>query len=802
MIRFRFCPPKLGIFIAAAMVCGMQPAQAQGNGGTIVAERLSGKCIGITGSQLNAGANLIQWPCNGNGDQRYIITERARGLRIMAAHSNKCLGVAGGAVNRGASIVQLDCANNDNQLWEIRGNGANREIMLMRSNLCMAVDGASRANGANIVQRACNGSENSTWRVNALLPGQNGSNAPASHNRARWDGPYTMPIVPVAASNLPDGRILTWAATAKMDFRNSMERTSTSIFNPATNASTDERISNTQHDMFCPATAQLPDGRLLVSGGSTNRQTSLYDPVSDTWSRGADMNIGRGYHSAAVLANGSVLTMGASWSGGRFMKEGEVWSAGRGWELKPNLRVNSMITDDSEGIYRADNHMWLFTGPTGEVFHAGPSRAMHWLTTSGNGRVRNAGNRGNDRDAMNGTAVMYDIGKILTVGGAEDYNRSNGSRRAYTIDINGGPGNVEVERVGNLAEPRTLHNAVVLPNGEVVIVGGQQYARIFSDVDANMTTEIWNPRTQQFRSLESEMQVPRTYHSVALLMKDGRVFVGGGGLCGACPTNHPDAEILTPPYLLNANGRPATRPVLSGAPNRARAGQQIDVRVDTNGEHTFALVRTSSVTHSVNNDERRVPVTAAALGGGRHRITIPRNRNVVIPGNYFLFAMNADGVPSIASTVRISGNTATTSTNPSFQANLALPDFSGKCAGIRGSSVDAGTPLIQWPCNGARDQDFQFTRVGNRFQIRAQHSNLCLAVEGNSTSGRARIVQLPCTNGDNRLWQRRGSGRNVSLRSERSGMCMGVASGSQDNGAEIVQMPCRDSRRQSWRLRR
>ena len=36
---------------------------------------------------------------------------------------------------------------------------------------------------------------------------------------------------------------------------------------------------------------------------------------------------------------------------------------------------------------------------------------------------------------------------------------------------------------------------------------------------------------------------PRNYHSVALLLPDGRVFSGGGGLCGPCATNHPDAQI-------------------------------------------------------------------------------------------------------------------------------------------------------------------------------------------------------------------------------------------------------------------
>ena len=65
-----------------------------------------------------------------------------------------------------------------------------------------------------------------------------------------------------------------------------------------------------------------------------------------------------------------------------------------------------------------------------------------------------------------------------------------------------------------------------------------------------MAPEIWNPATGKWTTL-APMAIPRTYHSVALLLPDARVFVGGGGLCGDCTTNHLDGEIFTPPYLLN-----------------------------------------------------------------------------------------------------------------------------------------------------------------------------------------------------------------------------------------------------------
>jgi galactose oxidase len=129
--------------------------------------------------------------------------------------------------------------------------------------------------------------------------------------------------------------------------------------------------------------------------------------------------------------------------------------------------------------------------------------------------------------------------------------------------------------------------------------------------------------------------------------------VPGGGLSGGCTCNHRDFEILTPPYLLNANGTPAIRPVIQSSPTTANAGDAITVTLDTDGSHTFALIKASAVTHSVNNDQRRVPLDVASQSGTTFSIQIPSSTNVVLPGFYFLFAMNVNGVPSVGATIRV-----------------------------------------------------------------------------------------------------------------------------------------------------
>jgi galactose oxidase len=156
---------------------------------------------------------------------------------------------------------------------------------------------------------------------------------------------------------------------------------------------------------------------------------------------------------------------------------------------------------------------------------------MHWITTSGTGSIVASIRRGDDEDAMNGNAVMYDIGKILTIGGAQNYDNGAASNRAYMIDINGSE--ATVKRTDDMQFARALVNSVVLPNGEVVVIGGQTAVKLFSDDNHVLEAEIWSPRTETFRTL-TPMRVPRTYHSVALLMKDGRVWTAGTNHCWCC----------------------------------------------------------------------------------------------------------------------------------------------------------------------------------------------------------------------------------------------------------------------------
>lgn len=474
--------------------------------------------------------------------------------------------------------------------------------------------------------------------------------APQVAALARWSSPTALPLVPAAAANLPDGRVLMWSAEEKFSFGAATGRTYSLIYDPVKGTVTERTVTETGHNMFCPGTTNLADGRLLVNGGISSERTSLYDPASGAWSTGAAMNIPRGYQANTLLADGTVLTLGGSWSGGVGNKHGEVWSAAGGWRRLSGVPVDSFLSSDPSRNFGMDSHFWLIPAGNGKVLHAGPGVNMHWIDTAGNGRVIPAGPRGDDQFSISGTTVMYDTGRILKAGGGPGYDNVPANANAYVIDVNAG---LSVRRIAPMAYRRAFHNSVVLPNGQVLIVGGQTVAVGFSDNNSVLVPELFDPADESFSPLPP-ISVPRNYHSVALLLPDARVVSAGGGLCGAgCAANHPDLQVLSPHYLFNTDGSPATRPVITSAPATVGHGQTVQVRTDS-PVTAFSIVRLSSTTHTVNNDQRRLSLSFRTLPDNTYAVDVPSNPGFALPGDWMLFAMNAQGTPSVARIVRIS----------------------------------------------------------------------------------------------------------------------------------------------------
>ncbi len=496
----------------------------------------------------------------------------------------------------------------------------------------------------------------------------------------KWGAVIPTEVVGTGAANLPDGRILLWASKFPQRFNDWGDgKTYTQIFDPFSGGENGTLssilLSQTEHDMFCPGINNLADGTIMVSGGASNTKTSFFNFQTDTWTKGDEMVVPRGYHAGVTLANGNVFIVGGSWSGGRLEnKIGELWQPDQGWKALPGIPATMLFNSNDQsteggGIFRIDNHAHLWVAPNGKIFHAGPGENMHWIDVSGEGSFTTIGKRGDDAYSMNMNSVMYDVGKLLTLGGAQAYSGPAGKPNTYLIDINN-ENNVAVTRAANLNKARTLANTIALPTGEILVIGGASSAGLFTDSGSIFEPEIYDPETNIW-TLLAPMTIPRRYHATAILMTDGRILTAGGGLCN-CAANHSDMQIYSPPYLFNSDGSLATRPALS-APESFPYNNTVGVTGSDNIE-AFSLIRLSSVTHSNNNEQRRIPLAFTQTGTGVYSLSIP-GANILPPGYYMLFAINNQGVPSIAETVQVgssspldlSGSTACATENSGFE---------------------------------------------------------------------------------------------------------------------------------------
>ncbi len=476
---------------------------------------------------------------------------------------------------------------------------------------------------------------------------------------SKWTAPIALSIVPAAGAVLETGKVLFWSGDGRNYFGGNGHTFST-LFDPATGTALEHDISETRHDMFCPATARLPDGRLLVAGGLDSAATSLYDPLSNTWSRAASLNIARGYNSATTLPDGSTMTLGGSFTGNTAGgKTAEIYTPATGWRLLNGVTSDNYLLDGTYKGWQSDSHLALVPTANGKVLMAGPAVDMAWIDTRGNGSSVPAGRRGDDTPGFAGPVVMYEAGKILKVGGATWNNGVPASASAYVIDTTSGV--ADVRKLAPMAYPRVYANSVVLPNGQVLVVGGQTYAQEFSDSNAVLAPELFDPQTETFTVLPP-ISVPRNYHSIAMLLPDARVVSAGGGLC-ACAADHADLQILSPPYLFNADGSAATRPVISAAPARVGYGGTVTVQT-TAAVSAFSMVRIGASTHTVDNSQRRVSLGFSATDSTHYQVSIPSNPGILIPGQWMLFAMDAQGTPSVAKIVIVDNAGAPVLQNP------------------------------------------------------------------------------------------------------------------------------------------
>src|SRR5262245_52659152 len=128
--------------------------------------------------------------------------------------------------------------------------------------------------------------------------------------------PYQMPINPISATLMRDGKVLIVSGSENDAKNNAKDFESTyraAVWDPTGQTSSSIVVQNLTYDVFCSGTAGLPDGRALVVGGTSDytfvgdRHASFFDPVTEKFAQSQTMAFGRWYATATTLADGRVM---------------------------------------------------------------------------------------------------------------------------------------------------------------------------------------------------------------------------------------------------------------------------------------------------------------------------------------------------------------------------------------------------------------------------------------------------------------------------------------------------------------
>ncbi len=436
-----------------------------------------------------------------------------------------------------------------------------------------------------------------------------------------WSSVIKLPLRGIHAILLPTGNV--------MLFTVGPEQPQPFLFAPLNSAL--QSIDRPGYEIFCSSHNLLADGKLLIIGGRDKVNTAglpnitLYDPFNNTFTRQKNMNLGRWYPSSIQLGDNRVLIIAGTYLDAESQKVlhnrlPQVYYKGN---LKTLTGAKGTVSLYPRLALMAD----------GRVFIAGPSQYSKYLDPNGRGQLITGPTRTfTSRDA--GALCQYEDGKLLYMGGGDPPTDT-----AEVIDLNQ-PDPQWRQLSSRMIAPRRHLNSTLLPDGKVLITGGVSGAGFNNTTTPVLTAEVWDPATEEFTPL-SDMATGRWYHSTTLMLPDGRLLCSGG-------EDSLNAEIYSPPYLFQ--GR---RPYISGFPSVLYYGKSYEARFTSiNNIVAMNLIKLSSVTHSVNFDQRIVRLSFSR-SGRTLQFTLPTNPNLCPPGYYMLFVIDKSGRPSVGKIVRV-----------------------------------------------------------------------------------------------------------------------------------------------------
>lgn len=472
--------------------------------------------------------------------------------------------------------------------------------------------------------------------------------------------PYTSQVLAVHAALMRTGQALLFSGGVERQLPRESR-----VWDPFTGGFTGQPFAD---DLFCAFQVVLPDGRVLVMGGSHYNGphgqgvalSYTFDPATQAWTKHADMAFARWYPTAVTLDDGSVLALSGRAAGPVVAEMERFIPATNTWTTLPGSA--NKVVDIYPSLHLMAGGRVFYTGTRWE---GGNSSPRPWPAPPQTALFDPAVNTWSDVGAHvipNRTEAMSvllpprssaahhhghgeampppgTLSRVLVFGG--DCGSPAERASAEVIDL--AAPTPAWQRIADMHHRRVNPNAVLLADGTVLACAGITGFKWDPDPGRVLESEIFDPQSLTW-TRAAVMAEGRQYHSVSLLLPDGRVLNTGsvGGSGGG--TNLLSMEVYSPPYLFRG-----PRPRITAWHTSVARGETLVVTTpDACRIRRVAFVRPGAPTHHTDSDQRYLPLDFSRDGACDLHIQVPADPGVLPPGYYMLFVLDDCDVPSVA----------------------------------------------------------------------------------------------------------------------------------------------------------
>ncbi|XP_057440719.1 aldehyde oxidase GLOX [Lotus japonicus] len=439
-------------------------------------------------------------------------------------------------------------------------------------------------------------------------------------------------------------------------------------------------------DTWCSSGSVLPNGTLVQTGGFNDgeRRLRMFTPCLDLSCDWVEfpgyLSERRWYATNQILPDGRVIIVG-----GRKQFSYEFYpKSNANSPSSTNFNFLQETSDPFENnLYPfvhllPDGNLFIFANTRSVLLDYKQNRVVKEFPQIPGGEPRNYPSTGSSvllpLDENIGNTIEAEV---MVCGGAPRGSFEAASQGNFMEALNT-CGRIKVTDpnptwvMESMPLPRAMGDMLLLPNGYIIIINGVKSGTAGWEHgrDPVLTPVIYHPSEtdsgKRF-TVMSPASKPRLYHSSAVLLRDGRVLVGGSNphifynFTGVDYPTDLSLEAFSPPYLSLALD--PVRPTIRFLTNDVlgyRVYSYITFTVPSftsASEVSVRLLAPSFTTHSYAMNQRMVvlkliKVTQVNIGTYYATVVGPSTQEIAPAGYYLLFVVHA-GVPSTGSWVQV-----------------------------------------------------------------------------------------------------------------------------------------------------